>query len=224
MPPPSRSAFDRRVVSDAVLELVRRCQSHVACELGGGAALSGAYLAHRLSNDIDLVCHRTEQVRDLVRDLPAIAREAGVEIDVARDAGTFVRAVVRSGTAALEMDVVYEGTADVEAPPPPIDGVVVRSLADLRASKLTCILSRSEPRDLVDLMFLDRAGYPPEQDLALALTKDGGVDPGVLAWLLGQFPVKPLPAMLQPLTVEELTQFRDQLRERFRRLAVPGEP
>ena len=39
-----------------------------------------------------------------------------------------------------------------------VEGVQVESLLDLRANKLTCILSRSEPRDLVDLLFLDRAG------------------------------------------------------------------
>ena len=78
--------------------------------------------------------------------------------------------------------------------------------------------------DLVDLLFLDRAGYPPEQDLQLALRKDAGVDPGVIAWLLGQFPIEPLPMMLVPLHAKELQAFRDDLRERIRRLSVPPSP
>jgi hypothetical protein len=45
--------------------------------------------------------------------------------------------------------------------------------------------------------------------------------PAVIAWLLGQFPVEPLPVMLVPLDAGELRTFRDALRERFRRLAVP---
>ena len=101
------------------------------------------------------------------------------------------------------------------------EGVQVESLADLRANKLTCVLSRSEPRDLVDLLFLDRAGYPPEADLTLALAKDAGVDPGVMAWLLSQFPVEPLPQMLVSLSTGELAAFREALAERLRRLAVP---
>lgn len=117
---------------------------------------------------------------------------------------------------------MFEPVPDIEPAPPPIDGVIVESLADLRV-KLTCILSRSEPRDLVDLLFLDRAGYPPERELPLALRKDAGIDPGMLAWLLGEFPVEPLPIMLQPLDAHELRMFRDDLRERFRRLAVPPE-
>lgn len=98
---------------------------------------------------------------------------------------------------------------------------MVESLVDLRVNKLTCLLSRSEPRDLVDLLFLDRAGYAPERDLRLALRKEAGIDPAVIAWLLGQFPVEPLPIMLKPLDTQELRAFRADLRERFRRLAVP---
>lgn len=110
--------------------------------------------------------------------------------------------------------------ADVHGPDL-VEGVQVESLADLRANKLTCVLSRSEPRDLVDLLFLDRAGYPPEADLTLALAKDASIDPGVLAWLLAQFPVEPLPHMLELLPPGELEVFRDALAERLRRLAVP---
>lgn len=99
--------------------------------------------------------------------------------------------------------------------------MALESLPDLRASKLTCLLSRSEPRDLVDLLFLDRAGFAPEADLSLALEKDGGIDPGVLAWLLGQFPIDPLPIMLVPLTRDDLAASRSSLRERFRRAAFP---
>lgn len=216
-----RSAFDRRVLPDPVLDLVRACQRRAPAHLAGGAALSGAHLSHRLSGDVDLFCHRAEDVRVLVREMPDVARECGLGVALVRDAGTFVRARVRLGAADIELDLVHEAVADIEPPPPPLEGIVVESFADLRAAKLTCVLSRSEPRDLVDLMFLDRAGFAPEDDLELALRKDGGMDPGVLAWLLGQFPVRPLPMMLVPLTEAELLVFRDDLRERFRRLSVP---
>jgi len=152
--------------------------------------------------------------------LPEIAVEAGVTIRVVRDAGTFVRGVLTGSDGEVDIDLVFESVADVHGPDL-VEGVQVESLADLRANKLTCVLSRSEPRDLVDLLFLDRAGYPPEADLTLALAKDGSIDPGVLAWLLGQFPVEPLPQMLERLLPGELAVFRDALAERLRRLAVP---
>jgi hypothetical protein len=71
---------------------------------------------------------------------------------------TFDSRVVGPGQPTLEMDLVFDPTPRIEAPGDPVEGVVVEPLADLRAAKLTCVLSRSEPRDLVDLLFLDRAG------------------------------------------------------------------
>ncbi len=211
-----RESFDRRVISAPVLDFVRACQSRIPCHLGGGAALAGAYLGHRMTGDIDLFSHDREDMRALVSLLPEAAAEAGVSITVLRDVGHLVRARLETGKTVTEVDVVHEPAADLEPPPRPIEGIVIESLMDLRASKLTCVLSRSEPRDLVDLYFLDRAGFPPDQDLEIALRKDAGIDPGVLAWLLSQFPVDPLPQMLEPLESDELRQFRDELAERLR--------
>jgi hypothetical protein len=215
------NAFDRRVTPEPVLELVRALQRRGTAHLAGGAALGGLYLSHRLSADVDLFCHDAESVRSLVRELPDVARERGAEIRVVQDAGSFVRASVSLPGHSLELDIVHEAVADLEPPPPPVEGIVVESFADLRAAKLTCLLSRAEPRDLVDVMFLDRLGHSPEADLPLALRKDAGIDPGVLAWLLRDFPTSPLPSMLVPLTEQQVVGYRDELAERFRQLALP---
>ncbi len=216
-----RKTFDRRVVPDFVLDFVRACQSRIPCHLGGGAALAGAYLGHRMTGDIDLFVHDPENMRALIGLLPDAAADAGVSVSLLRDVGHLVRAQLEAPDGNhIEVDVVHEPVADISTPPPPLEGIVIESLPDLRASKLTCILSRSEPRDLVDLYFLDQAGFPPERDLELALHKDAGVDPGVLAWLLTQFPTHPLPAMLEPLSSDQLEKFRDELAERLRRSEV----
>lgn len=215
--------FDRRVVPDFGLDFVRACQTRIACHLGGGAALAGVYLGHRTTGDVDLFVHDAEDMRALIALLPAAAAEAGSDSTVIRDVGHLVRAHLDSRDGkSVEVDVVYEPVADIAPPPPKIEGIEIESLADLRASKLTCILSRSEPRDLVDLYFLDQAGYPPARDLELALRKDSGIDPGVLAWLVARFPLHPLPLMLKPLNSGQLGRFRDLLAESFRRSALGG--
>ena len=214
------ATFDRRIVRPSTLRFLQACQVRTPFHLAGGAALAGVHLRHRLSRDADLFFHDRQTHRDAVALLPELAVEASVTIRVVRDAGTFVRGVLTGMDGEMDIDLVFESVADVHEPDF-VEGVQVESLADLRANKLTCVLSRSEPRDLVDLLFLDRAGYPPEADLTLALAKDGSIDPGVLAWLLGQFPVEPLPQMLERLPPGELEAFRDALAERLRRLAVP---
>jgi hypothetical protein len=218
------SAFDPRIVSPEALSFLQACQRVVPFHLGGGAALAGVHLRHRLSMDADLFVHDKASHRDLVRALPEIGAGNGTPVSLVRDAGSMVRARLDGKAGPLELDVVYDPVPDLEAAPPPVEGVVIESLTDLRVNKLTCLLSRSEPRDLVDLLFLDRAGHPPERDIPLALRKDAGIDPGVLAWLLGQFPVEPLPIMLVPLDARQLRAFRDHLRERFRRLTLPPDP
>jgi len=216
-----RKTFDRRVIPEPLLDFIRRCQELVPCHLAGGAALAGAYLSHRTTGDIDLFFHDRDEMRVLVRALSDVATGVGMKSEILRDARSLVRARVASGGVATEIDLVHETLDDVEPPPAPLEGIVVESLVDLRAAKLTCILSRSEPRDLVDLYFLDRAGHAPEEDLGAALRKDAGIDPGVLAWLLASFPTEPLPSMLLPLSSEELRRFRDELAERLKRAAIP---
>ena len=70
-----RKTFDRRVVPDSVLAFVRACQRRIPCHLGGGAALAGAYLGHRMTGDIDLFVHDGEDMRALVGFLPDAERD-----------------------------------------------------------------------------------------------------------------------------------------------------
>jgi len=213
--------FDSRIVTPHTVKFLQACGRHVPYHLGGGAALAGFHLRHRLSADADVFLHDRSSHRELVRLLPDISIESNTPLVILRDAGTFVRARLDLPGRPIDLDVVFDQVQDIEDASLRVDGIVLESLVDLRVNKLTCLLSRSEPRDLVDLLFLDRAGFAPERDLALALKKDAGIDPGVLAWLLREFPLEPLPEMLVPFSVMELGAFRDELAERLRRLAVP---
>jgi hypothetical protein len=213
-----RAAFDARIASPEVLRFIRECQTRVRCSLAGGVALSGAYLGHRLSKDVDLFFRDRESLRRLADALAEAAAAVNGSIKIVQDAGTFVRAELQLAGQRIDVDLAVDATSELAAPLV-IDGVEVLSLEDLRASKLTCLLSRSEPRDLVDVLFLERAGFPVEADLELALKKDAGVDPAVMGWLLDQFPVAPLPVMLSPLTSGDLKLYRDALSARLRKLA-----
>ena len=59
--------FDPRVVGADLLRFLQSCQRHAPFHLGGGAALGGVYLRHRLSDDADLFFHEPGGHRDLVR-------------------------------------------------------------------------------------------------------------------------------------------------------------
>lgn len=198
---------------------VKAFQRRAPCRLSGGAVLAGLHLKHRLSRDVDLFFDEESVLREIVRTLPDLTREIGIPVRIVRDARTHVRleALARD---AFEIDLVYEPAKPLESPERTSEDIIVESWTDLRASKIACLIERSEPRDLVDVMFLERAGHPPERDLEAAMKKDAGLDPGVLAWLLKSFPTAPLPEMIELLTSDELTAYRDALAERFRVLAL----
>jgi hypothetical protein len=92
------------------------------------------------------------------------------------------------------------------------------------ANKLTTIVGRAEERDLVDLLFLERAGFRVEDGLDAALAKDGGCTPATLAWILSELTIPDgieLPGKVEPA---ELRWFVANLIRRLRAAALPREP
>ncbi|MGH7334159.1 MAG: nucleotidyl transferase AbiEii/AbiGii toxin family protein [Candidatus Rokuibacteriota bacterium] len=95
---------------------------------------------------------------------------------------------------------------------------------EIVVNKLCAIPGRSELRDLVDLFFLERAGYPPLAALDRARRKDTGLTPGLLAWAISQVPLDRLPdGLLVPVSLEQLREFRARIVEALERLSFPAD-
>ena len=178
--------------------------------LAGGAGLA-LLLDHRRSDDVDLFCPSPDDVEIVAQTLEAEARAAGAPLVRVRKGPTFVRLEGQGGDAPLRVDVAHDNAPRLVPDGAVVDGIKVESLQDQRANKLSAVLGRSALRDLVDLFFLSKAGWPPLDGLADATTKDGGMDPGWLAWALSQIEIAPLPGMLVELSLDELRTFRDEL-------------
>jgi hypothetical protein len=103
-----------------------------------------------------------------------------------------------------------------------IGSIAVDPVAEILANKLTTILSRSEERDLVDLLFLERHGFRLEDALEAAGKKDGGCTPAALAWVLSEISIPDGAALPGGVTGEELRRFVADLVVRLRRVAFPG--
>ena len=157
-------SWDTRVVPSELLEFLRKLQEASPCRLSGGAALSGVHLSHRLSHDLDVFCTSHEDVRSTLRSAVYVAGKQGGELRIVRDGGTFVRGQLRIADHNLELDIVHDPSTPLAAPDT-VDGIIVDSIEDMLANKITCLLSRAEPRDLVDLYFLDLSNFAPEDAL-----------------------------------------------------------
>lgn len=188
--------------------------------LTGGAALVGYHLGHRLTSDLDLFTrddHAWERARGV---LVEVAQDLGLTLDVRQEAPGFRRYVAERSGEGLVIDLVREHVASAYGEPDEVDGVLVDSPDEILVNKLTTLVSRVEPRDLVDVMMLERSGLDIADHLTAARTKDGGCTPAAMAWLLSEFPIpaSDLPGGVDPA---ELKRYRDDLILRLRRLARP---
>ena len=181
-----------------------------AARLVGGAGLA-LLLGHRRSDDLDIFCGLREDIEPVVR---AVEDAANGRANRVRSGPGFVRLEIpQTDGAVLRVDVASDASKRLVVDETRVGAVRVESLRDQRANKLTALLGRSELRDLVDLYFLEGAGWPAIDGFEDALAKDGGFDPAWFAWALDQIEVAPLRGMERPLDTAELAAFRDRLKQ-----------
>ena len=99
--------------------------------------------------------------------------------------------------------------------------IVLDPPEEIMVNKLTTLVSRSEPRDIVDLMLLERSGLSIDTALPKALEKDGGCTPATLAWVLSQVTIPDGAGLPGGVSVTEARAFVASLVDRFLRAAAP---
>jgi hypothetical protein len=182
-------------------------------------------LGHRVSEDIDLFCDSADDLPVVVSRLEASAIGEGATLASVRTAPTFRRFEVSRGVDLVRLDVAVDTAPLLDPTCPVVDGIRLLSLRDQRANKLVTLLGRSELRDLIDLFWLEREGWPLLEGVDDALRKDAGVDLAWLAWALRQIELRPLPGLVLPVDLGELGRFRDRVVESLldRAGALPAE-
>jgi len=184
--------------------------------LTGGGALAGVHLGHRTTRDLDLFLRDRAELRDAPADAARRLRDAGLSVDVIRDAPAFVQLDVADHGEHVVVDLVADPVPNIEPPSlHRIEGVeiAVDGLHDIFVNKLCTLLSRSELRDLIDVHALIGAGADLGRAAADAPRKDAGFSPITLAWVLERYPLGKLAAALghDRETVAELDAFRRDL-------------
>jgi hypothetical protein len=190
--------------------------------LTGGAALAGFHLGHRTTSDLDLFTGDASAFERGRFALVDTASALGAQLDVTQEAPGFHRALLARGDEGVVVDLVREPVQQLHPEKPEHDGIRVDPPDEILANKLTALVGRAEERDLVDVWFLERAGYPVESVLGAALAKDGGCTPATLAWVLSQIEIPDgihLPGGIEP---EVLRAFVGDLVVRLRRAAIPA--
>jgi hypothetical protein len=188
--------------------------------LTGGTALAAYYLHHRLSVDLDLFTLDDLALREAAVLVPELAADLGCRIGRARETEHFRQFLFEPENGpSLQIDLVRDFGPQY-GQHKRYDAIIVDSIENIGANKLTAILGRTEPKDFVDLYFLLQAGCSFNDLLEKAQEKDLGLQPFFLAGALRQvLHFQHLPSTTPPLALSELKAFiialSDQLLDRL---------
>jgi hypothetical protein len=186
--------------------------------LTGGGVLAEWSLRHRRTDDLDLFTTSGDAMSSCDRILRASAEALCAEVEAIITAPDFRRYLVQTVGEATRVDFVRDRAPQL-FPKVTRDGVITDSDAEIFVNKICTLVERSEPRDLVDLMLLERLGFRVEDYLERAQEKDGGVSPATLAWLLSSF--RPPATPPGGVSAQELAEFAQGLEQRMLLVARP---
>jgi hypothetical protein len=191
--------------------------------LTGGAALAGFHLGHRETHDLDLFT-LIDVMKEGSAAVAQAASEMGATLESLQTSPDFRRYILTLESEAIVIDLIRERVAQIVANKPVIGIIAVDPPEEILANKLCALLGRAEIRDLVDVRALEISGYPLESALPAAASKDAGLTPGQLSWVLSQITLGDDLVPPGGISVEELRKYLDDLIARLSKLAFPPEP
>ncbi len=189
--------------------------------LTGGGALVGFHLGHRQTEDLDLFAEEDTVFERAPHVLADAVAALGAEMVVRQQAAGFHRYFVSRAEEAVIVDLVFDRVPQLYLEKWERDGVRIDLPEEILVNKLNTIVSRSEIRDLVDVMALERAGYSVEDALEGALAKDGGCTPATLAWVLSEIEIAEQAELPGGISGAEMRSYLEELIRRLRRAALP---
>lgn len=170
--------------------------------------------------DLDLFTRDPGAFERGVATLGAAAEQVGATLSVKQDAPGFKRYLASRANDGVLIDLVLERVPAAYDRVNRRGSIILDIPEEIAVNKLTTLVSRSELRDLVDLMLLERSGCSIDEALPKALQKDGGCTPATLAWVLSEIHIGDDGALPAEVPPETLRQFLRELIERLLRLAA----
>jgi predicted nucleotidyltransferase component of viral defense system len=191
--------------------------------LTGGTALSAFYLQHRYSEDLDLFTPDSLAFQEADKVVAQSCGKISVLYTPVRITSFFKHFQIGSVEAPLTIHLSFETVPQLHLPNT-FEGIRVDAIEEITVNKICAALGRTEIKDLIDLYFLDQAGYTIAGYFNLAQQKDAGLTWESLAYTLSQFDFLEIPSfMIKALTVEELQQFVETTIEWLIRKSAPPE-
>jgi hypothetical protein len=204
--------------------LRRFAERNQAFYLTGGSALGIFYLEHRLSYDLDFFTLDAGAVNWhlLENQIIALTAEISARCRTLTASPEFHRFELTRGADREILDFVIERAPQVDRQKEQFGNVRVDTLREIMVNKVCTLVGRCEVKDLVDLYFLHKRGLEVANHFAAAQTKEGGLEPAMISFLLSQVKVdRPPDYLLQPLDLADFNRFIRNLQKSMADLALP---
>jgi hypothetical protein len=152
--------------------------------LAGGAALHFSPRSKRYSNDLDYFHDSEERVAAAFRDDQRTLAALGYEVSVVMNLPGFVRAIVKSEDESTKVEWSRDSSWRFMPPVKHDDCGFVLHEIDVAVNKLLALAGRDEPRDFIDILYINENILPLGALCMAAVGKDPGFSPGSLLQLI----------------------------------------
>lgn len=187
------------------LDLVK--SAPVAFYLTGGTALSRFYLNHRYSDDLDFFVNQDPKFKRHCNQIVKLIQEKGIKLEIGATSDSFLRMFIEKDKIRLKVDFVNDvsfhyGSFEQFAIFDNVD-----NWRNILSNKI-CALSRYEPKDVVDILFVAKTyHFEWEEILKEAQKKDLWVEPIEVSKIIREFRPELFNSIswVNPVNVDELT-------------------
>lgn len=166
--------FQRKLL--ALLAPTRAPDSYLA----GGAALHFEPTSTRYSRDLDFFHDSEERVAEAFATDRAILEGEGYEVEVVMSQPGSIRAIVRRGDGATQVDWAHDSAWRFMPPVRDELGGFLLHEIDLAVNKVLTLAGRNEVRDFVDIIYIHERILPLGALVWAAVGKDPGFTPDSL--------------------------------------------
>ena len=177
--------------------------------LTGGTALSAFYLQHRISEDMDFFTEEEGRVERVLPFIQDIAVKLDMNLEVKRSFRSYLEFILTRREEILRCDFTMDSPYRLMEKIFQEDyGIYVDNVQDISCNKLSALYDRTDPKNFVDIYFIDKEIIPFEKIVQEAKKKQVGLDNYWLAVSLSKiedFGV--LPKIRRPVTLDELKSF-----------------
>lgn len=174
-------------LQDKVLKILDK-ETKTGFYLTGGTALSRGYLNHRYSDDLDFFVNQDKGFMKLAEDF--LNRLSSLKLLVSIRSDTYYSLMVED---RLKIDLVNDsGKHFGQVKSSPLFGQL-DNMENILANKLTAIIGRDEPKDVVDIWAIAKDKKINWKEIyTVGNSKAVGIFPPNVAEKLSEFPVKML--------------------------------